>query len=78
MSDPTEKINKFFKECAALHAMVEPTGFVSAQDFNRVLKVAKQYRKWVHECLDGEMIDGHIRIPRLKKQNELDSKKEAR
>lgn len=68
---PDDKMDEVFKECSALLAMAEPNGSVSVQDYKRVLSLAKQYRKWCHECLDGQVIDGYIRVPRLKTQAAL-------
>jgi len=62
----TDRLDKFFNECECLLAMVEPYGSVSAQDFGRLLTVAKQFR----EINMGSM-EKTIRIPRLKTQAEI-------
>lgn len=66
-----ERLDRFFLECGGLHDMVSPDGLVTAHEYLRLLKVARQYRKWCYESLDGPMIDGYIRIPRTKTDLEL-------
>jgi len=70
MTSTKKNMTRFFKECALLSTMVKPSGAVSAQDYDRLLKVAKQYRKLAHKfCTtpkEIEELDAKIKTSKLK------------